>query len=461
MEGELLERIIRLVARRIGLRVRPDDRETFRRKILARTKDLALAGPETYHALLLEERAASRAEWKRLIAILTTGESYFFRNQAQFALLKERILPELIERRKDHGLLRLWSAGCATGEEPYSIAILLDELLPALEEREPCILGTDINEEAVERARTGIFRAWSFRMVDPELRRRYFRSPGEEWELDARIRSLVRFQPLNLLEDPFPDPSSGIDAMDIIVCRNVFIYFSQEAIVRVVDKFAATLREGGYLLTGHGELHGVAGLRLRPRIFGEIVVYQKVAQPAVAATLPPLNAGVAPPPATPVRTIVARTTGKAPKTVTGQGRVGVVRAAVEPVPGKSRDPVSLLHQARACADAGKYTDAAGACREALVLDPTASAPYFLLAQIAEAQGESGSAKDLLRKAVYLAPDFVAAYLELAALYEREHDLPRAAKLRSTARELLQALPPQTVIEPYQDITAEELLAYLK
>jgi chemotaxis protein methyltransferase CheR len=134
----------------------------------------------------------------------------------------------------------------STGEEAYSIAIMLHELT-FNDRRNVFILGTDINEEALKKAQLGIYSDWSFRMVEPEIKERYFRKKGSDWELDQAIRSMVHFKKINLVSDLFPDTVSCLYNMDLIVCRNVFIYFSHETIASVVPKFLQTLRNDGYL----------------------------------------------------------------------------------------------------------------------------------------------------------------------------------------------------------------------
>ena len=157
------------------------------------------------------------------IALLTNGETYFFRDHGQFDLLRLRLLPELIERRRDAKTLRLWSAGCSSGEEAYSLAMLLDMLLPKRDGWNILILGSDIDEAALAKARRGHYGQWSFRMAPPALKQRYFQRKGDEWMLDERIRSMVTFRTSNLIGETFP--SAELRDMDLILCRNVFIYF--------------------------------------------------------------------------------------------------------------------------------------------------------------------------------------------------------------------------------------------
>jgi chemotaxis protein methyltransferase CheR len=208
-------------------------------------------------------------------APIINNETYFFRDHGQFDLLRLRLLPELIERRRATKTLRLWSAGCSSGEETYSLAMLLDMLLPERDGWNILILGSDIDEKALAKARRAHYGQWSFRMAPTALKHRYFRRTGDEWTLDERIRSMVTFRTSNLIGEAFP--GAELRDMDLILCRNVFIYFGAAAVAAVAEKLAAALSEGGYLMTAHTELIGHRVPNLQSRLFAEGVVYQRAA----------------------------------------------------------------------------------------------------------------------------------------------------------------------------------------
>lgn len=360
------------------------------------------------------------------------GETYFFRDQGQSDLLRLRLLPELIERRRKAKTLRLWSAGCASGEEAYSLAMLVDMLLPERDGWDIFILGSDINPAALAKARHGRYGPWSFRMAPPMLQQRYFRRTGDEWELDQRIRRMVSFHAGDLIAEPFP--GGDLRDMDLILCRNVFIYFNARAVSAVAEKLGATLREGGYLMTGHTELIGHRIRNLQSRLFVEGVVYRRAAASVPLAAIAAPATRSAPPPAV------------APR---------VPSAPPEAMPGAA----DLLARAREFADRGEYDGAEQACRQALGVAPLAPGPHFLLAQLAQLGGEFERAGKLLDQTLYLDPGCVAAYLELAALCERTENRPRAQSLRRAALDIVRTLPGDAVVEPYET-TATELAQWL-
>jgi len=375
----------------------------------------------------------------------TSGETYFFRDHGQLDLLRLRLLPELIARHRNDKTLRLWSAGCASGEEAYSLAMLVDMLLPQREDWNILILGSDINQSALTKARRGRYGKWSFRMVAPTLQQRYFHQDGDEWLLDERIRRMVKFLISNLVSEPFPDLNSELHDMDLILCRNVFIYFSPDAVSAVAAKLSNTLTEGCYLMAGHTELIGHPVQGLESRLFAEGVVYQRRIQAPAEIRYPrPITSPQArdewgedklPPLITPVRT-----------------------TPPAPLPVARNDEV-LLKEARAHADRGEYEQAEQVCRKILSAAPLATAPYFLLAQLAQLRGDFEQAMELLNKALYLDPRFVAAHLELAALYERAEDIPRAQTLRHAALGIVRTMPEGEQIEQYER-TAGELAQWL-
>ncbi len=262
-----------LISQRIGIQVRDQDVERLRGTIADRCKLLQLAGAAEYAEFLQTNSRDSKREWEQLAVLLTTCETYFFRGQAHTDLLKNELLPELIRANQKERSLRIWSAGCASGEEAYTIAILLDELLGERHGWKISLLATDINVEELTKARRGVYSDWSFRQVDPKIQQKYFRKRESDWELDRRIRNMVTFQPLNLLSDMYPNTIAR--DMNLIICRNVFIYFSSEDVAAIVAKFGATLHSNGYLLTGHGELRGQFPEPLVTRVFAGSVVLQR------------------------------------------------------------------------------------------------------------------------------------------------------------------------------------------
>ncbi len=476
IDDKLLERFKRLVSDHIGFCIREGDNETFRKALIAEMKRLNIVEPAGYLCFLESDTVESKQQWKTLIISITTGESYFFRDKGHFFLLQSSILPELIKNKEIERSLRIWCAGCSTGEEPYSVAILLDMLLEDKRGWNIFITGTDINDESVKKAKRGRYSPWSFRLVDKAIKEKYFKRRQDEWEINENIKKMVNFQYGNLIEDGFFSQKPELCNMDIIICRNVFIYFNKEAVASVLDKFINALNDGGYLITGHGELRGHDLMNLSQIMYPEAVIYKKTLEskrrtpeialsPEVRKEKKDLEFKIKPVLKSPLAVSVSSNKKPMdPKPDIGElikkGRCTEAINKAEGLLNKCKDDIDMLClMAQAYANSGDYDKAESVCRGAMNINANAADPYFLLANIAEARGNDEEAKDLFRKAIYLNPSFIAAYCELAGIYEKGNDIPRAKKARSTAIELLKYLPSSSSVKPY-DITAGELLAYV-
>jgi chemotaxis protein methyltransferase CheR len=193
------------------------------------------------------------AEIDALVGELTIGETYFFRQIEHFDLLRTVILPDLLRTNRETRELRIWSAGCATGAEPYSVAILLaQDFAGVMDDWRVTILGTDINPDFLAQARAGRFSRWALRDVPENILSSYFLRDGNQWILHPAIRDAVSFRYHNLTEYPAHPSTDGLP-FDLILCRNVMIYFSADRIRRLAQRFHELLRPGGWLLPGHAE----------------------------------------------------------------------------------------------------------------------------------------------------------------------------------------------------------------
>ncbi len=229
-----------------------DDGSKFllERRLSRRLEQHGLKNFEEYYHLLKYDRKRE-AELVVLVDNLTTNETYFFRESPQLRAFSDEILPELRRSLTDRKVLRIWSAGCSTGEEPYTIAILLLESGDWWRDWQVEILGSDINQRVLHTARKGVYKKSAHRATSPEMLAKYFvQDEKNDYRIIDRVKELVSFSSVNLLD---PHKTSLINNMDVIFCRNVIIYFDREAKKKVIESFYQKLREGGYLLLGHSE----------------------------------------------------------------------------------------------------------------------------------------------------------------------------------------------------------------
>jgi chemotaxis protein methyltransferase CheR len=251
-----------LLEKRLSRRVRTHHFSTFR---------------EYYRYLLYQSNRDQ--ELASIIDIITVNETYFFREQNQLKTLSEEILPEILQTNKDKKRLRIWSAGCSTGEEPYTVAMLVIEKA-RFRDWDIEIFGSDINQRVLQVARSGLYRKNSFRTTDPYFLHKYFKEENGLSRISDSVKQHVNFTHLNLL-DPFKVKLVG--TMDIIFCRNVLIYFDQRSRKKVIEMFYERLVDGGYLLLGHAESLINLSTAFTLRHFKYDMVYQKPLRKGVHA----------------------------------------------------------------------------------------------------------------------------------------------------------------------------------
>ncbi len=480
MQNKWLIPFKEVLTSKTGLRINGHVDGPLADHIRLRTNQLSLNSTDDYYRLIASDSKEGRDELKGLVTLLAIGESYFFRDKGQFRLLKDVIIPDLIRKRSNERELRVWSAGCSTGEEPYSLAMILDEAIHGKDGWRISIIGTDIREDLLEKARAGVYGDWSFRQVDEEIKERYFRKKDAGLVLDPRIKEMVSFFPLDLLEDEPAKLASGLWGLDLILCRNVFIYYDHEAVTKMLSKMAAALDDGGYLMTAHGELFSVPPGPLEPRAFPESVVYEKMerrykasaAAVAAAAEVKGLKAvrpqtGRKRPEAKPRPKGHAEGPLERPdgtKEVMALFKRGLYSKVIEKAASMLKSSPGDFHllylSGAAYANIGDLLKAKEQLHCASKADPLAPEPYYLLALIAEQEGDREKAKEALNKAVYLKNGFVAAYIELASIYEYEGVFEKAKTLRLAALNKVRSMPSDSLVEMYDNSTAGDIAAYL-
>jgi len=244
----MFERVRSLILERFGLAFEGTRLEDLADLLQRTPLSLGSDSAEAFFRRLVEQ-SEDGPDWKRLAVAVTIGETCFFRDPGLFAGLSTRELAELIHLRRREGRLslRIWSAGCSTGEEAYSLAILLDRLLPDRADWSLHLVATDLNRRSIAAATEGVYRSWSLRQLPDDVRERYFgRAPDGTFRLDPGIRRLVDFTYLNLAGTRFPCPET--QAMDLILCRNVLMYFSEEARIACHERLLRALAPEGSLV---------------------------------------------------------------------------------------------------------------------------------------------------------------------------------------------------------------------
>ena len=270
LEEDVFRLLRELIRDYCGIYFDDDMRYLIEKRLSRRVKYHHFNKFRDYFRYLLYDRNRDE-ELASIVDILTVNETYFFREQNQLKAFSEEVLPELKLANREGKRLRIWSAGCSTGEEPYTIAMLILEK-GLLYNWDIEIVGSDINQRVLQVARSGAYRKNSFRTTDQYFLKKYFREEDSLFRISDTVKQYVNFNHLNLL-DPFKIKLIG--AVDIIFCRNVLIYFDQASRKKVVEMFNERLVDGGYLLLGHAESLINLSTAFTLRHYKYDMVYQK------------------------------------------------------------------------------------------------------------------------------------------------------------------------------------------
>ncbi|MBF0563057.1 MAG: protein-glutamate O-methyltransferase CheR [Alphaproteobacteria bacterium] len=394
-----------------------------------------------YLGILGTGTGAGRRELDILIGELTIGETYFFRHREQFDALEQRVLPELIVKNQAQRRLRIWSAGCATGPEPYTIAILLKRGFAALTAGWSIeILGTDINRKFLAQAREGWFQTWALRNVPDDIRTDCFDSEGgKTWRLKPQYREMVRFLHHNLVDDKVPIPGGASGFFDLIVCRNVTIYFDADRARHVVAGLYDALSDKGWLIAGHSEASAALFRNFTTVNVPGAVLYRKeglttleVAKTSSAPWRPHPHGPEIPPPA---------------------------RASRTPPPIAPEPPTTPgLAEVRTLVDQGKWRQAASLCetlRKKNALDPSLHL-YYALAL--ESLDRAPEALQALQRAIYLDRSDPLVHYHLGLFLQRQGERSSALKSFRNACKVLARLDEGAVLDHGDGMTAHELAA---
>jgi len=250
---ELYRRFIDLVYKKTGIMFEENKRYFVERRITDRIEQLEIESFRDYFFML--KYSNDETELQEIINRLTINETYFFRDFPQLQGFAESILPEMIKSKEAAGqrTLKIWSAGCATGEEPYTLAIILMEMIPNFEKWKIQILGTDINTRVLDMARKGLYNSRSIKDVPQDYLERYFTKRGTMYSMNLNVKGMVDYQILNLSDQSKFKEHQGFD---FVFCRNVLIYFDTLSRFKVLDSFYNSLRSGGIIYLGHSESVG-------------------------------------------------------------------------------------------------------------------------------------------------------------------------------------------------------------
>ena len=405
-----------------------------------------------------------------LLAELTIGESYFFREPAQLEFVARELLPTWNEQRRTSGTpapLRMWSAGCSNGEEPYSLAMLLRE---AAWRHGSEILGSDISIPRLATARRGRYSEWAMRATPRPMVERYFEQAGKQYLIRREVRDMVRFRAVNLASGP-DLPAAGASGMDLVLCRNVLIYFSMDTVAAVAERLLGALAPNGWLLISASDPPLTDLVRCETVTTAAGLAYRRSdrpgrttrVEPVAAWPADPIPVAAAParaetralvlPPAVvpPVADLPALESIYAAGDYDRAAEIATARAAA----GSDDERTRVLH-VRALANRGRLDEARAACTDALDVFAVSPELHLLQATLLARAGVFGAAIIAARRALYLEPTMVMAQIVGADAMTRIGDGRGAERALRAAAASLAGLPAEAPVAAADGETAGRL-----
>ena len=455
---EVTERLKSYITSRCGLYFKDYGLKDLENIISLRMRHNSIDSPLAYYNYLLLSKNKDE-EFRELLNLLTVKHTYFFRNEPQFDALKERLIPKIMERKLSgtggRPKLRIWSAGCATGEEPYSISIILKEAISDIHNWDIEILATDVSTDALEAARAGVYGKSSVRSVPAKYLEKYFKNTGEpgedKYELDADIRSMVSLEYFNLMSGDYPKQ------FDIIFCRNVIIYFNLENTIATVEKLGDSLAGDGLLFIGYSESLQFITPAFKMKSSLEAIYYVKrdghlaetenalYAADQVVEQIKDAyeNVLTIPDAAMPeklreniIRQIFAKEYGAA---------MLQIEEAMSLTPDS---PEPYYFAAEVMANQARYEEAALFIEQSLIKNKLFIPAYYLLGSIKEQSGDMDGAEINYKKVLYLDSSFLLANFSLANIYKRGEEKDKALRQFRNTLKLLGRKMPDDII-PYR------------
>jgi chemotaxis protein methyltransferase CheR len=435
--------------------------DSLRISLVTRATRLGFPAFEDYYRVLAEDER----EFNELMNLVTINETSFFRFPQQFEAFQTRVLPEIMAAKpQSNKTIRVWSAGCSTGEEPYSLGMtLLDAGILGLGWT-PQILGTDVSTRALAIAQKASYGRRTMLNVSKEVVARHFEPADDGYRVAPHVRGLVDFGYHNLIKEPYPLSLMG--NWDVIFCRNVTIYFRLDSTRRVVSNFFNSLNPGGYLFIGHSETLSSISDEFEPVEVGGVFLYRKPKTkhlfaaarpprvPPVAerlATTPVVETGsararrkrvpaVVPPTAEPGSPVASELILDARQSLANGHPERVLETVEHILEGDPNNAEAHLLSAYVHADSGDYVQALEACHRALSINPLLPVARYILGIIHQRQGDPVRAVSELKKTIYIDADFALAHLNLANIYKAQRKWEEAAREYENALRALYKSP---------------------
>ena len=478
LQDIVLSQLSNFIASYLALSFPKDRWDDLERNIFAAASEFGNPDVEQFiHQIISSPLSRENAEI--LASHLTVNETYFWREPQSFEILEQKILPELIQsRQNEEKRIRIWSAGCSGGEEPYSLAIALRRNIPDIRNWNITILASDINPRILQKANTGVYSQWSFRSSPLWLKEKFVVEKEKgKFEIVPIIKKMVTFEYLNLAEDVFPSPINNTNAMDIIFCRNVLMYFTQERVKQVVNGFFNALVNGGYLIVSGSELFYQNYPQFEPVNYAGVTVYRKrskdeciksaaildyfphqteFAEVKVELPVETMKIIVPPKPAAKEKKqIVEIKIPQKSKYEEAQQLYsrGFYSEVISRFSGFAVTPDELKLLIRAYANQGKLTEALSLCEKAIAANKLDPKIHYLRATILQEHNQVEEAIAALKRTMYLDHDFALAYYSLGNILLHLGNLAGAKKNYRNVLIILEKCGNDEILPESESLTA--------
>jgi chemotaxis protein methyltransferase CheR len=406
-----LSKVCKVIEDNIGLNFPVVRWDILGRNLASAAREAGFQNMFSFMQMILSNRL-NKELLNLLAAHLTITETYFWREPEVFTALTDHILPEIVNlEKKGEKSINIWSSGCSSGEEPYSLAIALHRTIPDIKDWNISILATDINQKALNKAIAGIYGPWSFRNSPDWLIKGYFRVLADKkYEIRPEIKRMVTFGKMNLVRDKIPYPVNGAKPKDIIFCRNVLMYLSEKWVNKISNNLYNCLSDNGWFVVSSAELSSQVFHQFTPVNFKGAIIYRKTNKESLVspenndlATLELQSHDIQP---------LNSSTSEPFNPSTFQ-----YSQSVTETPEKSHSTKKFtIHL---LADQGYLTEALTLCNEAISSEKLVPDYYFLRASILQEMDKNNEAIQSLKQAIYLDPDYIMGYFALGNLLNKK------------------------------------------
>ena len=437
-----LSMVCEVIASRMGLHFPRERWAMLSRNLASAAKEFGFQNMNGFIQWLLSSEL-SKDQIMILASHLTISETYFWREPQVFSALTDHILPELIKSKKNgEKSIRIWSAGCSTGEEAYSIAIALHKTIQKIEDWNITILATDINPRALSKAEHGIYGAWSFRNSPAWLKSTWFHHKEDrQYEIIPEIKQMVTFTCLSLVEMA---AISNANTMDIIFCRNVLMYFTSEWINKISQNLFHSLSEDGWFVVSSSELSSQVFPQFTPVNFPGAVLYRKTKNgssysfPSIALTEKDVQLTSTFSPLHPISPSFHLPFTLSPSLpISSSPSLPFTHSSIQqPQAIPEETSADKIFSIRLLADQGYLSEALSLCNEAIASYKLAPSLYFLRASILQELDKSSEAIVSLKQAIYIDSEYIMGHFTLGNLFIRQGNAKNAERYFNNVLDLL-------------------------